>query len=798
MSKDAQALGIVEAALALDDPTARIAFIADACGDDAALRERVEELLSRDGDEFRLMPTESFVRPLSIIDSIPDRIGPYRVTGEIARGGMGAVVKAERDDGVFAQTVAIKLIRSDLASPRAQARFAEERRILARLSHPGIVRILDGGEAEGRPWLAMDYIDGVPITEALRARGADRRARLDALEAVGEALAYAHRNLVVHADIKPSNVLMTADGTVHLLDFGIARLIVELDADESGDPYPLTKGYAAPERGVGVAPTIASDVFSLGVLMLAMLECETPGAGSTFVPGTRMPVGALDGDLAAIAAKALSERPDDRYPDVAAFLSDIRRHREFVPVRARTDAGWRYVTWRFVWRHRRRLTLASLAALALVATTAISTVSYFRAEHARGEADARFFEVRKLARFMLTELSDDLNDAPGTVLARARLAEMAQQYLGRLAAVPDAPADLRLDTAQGYRRLASLQGLSGTASLGHPDQAAKSLDRAKSLLRDLLRAEPDHPAALEEMGWIAAGRWTLAADTAAARPLNTQAADYFKRALAHDGARQGAVIGLLATEKNRAYDLTWSENRPADAVPVLRAALTRLRSLALDGSYRREARLLEVNLLNRLGDAIYYAGDKPGALAPYREGEAIIQSELAHRMSVVWIDKLGEAKFSISGTLGDMGGHGEAALAEAQDGIAALKRVLVFGPDANIEKRLLILLAQQGLVLSDLGRMSEAVEASTASIALRRDRLARALNDPARNRDLAVALPNHAQVLANAGLKQRACSEARAGVRQWEAIRASGNLGERDAAKDVPAAAQMAARLCSN
>ncbi len=607
MSIDAQALGIVEAVLALDDPAARLAFIAAACGDDAALRERVEELLSRDGDEFRLMPTESFVRPLSIIDSIPDRIGPYRVTGEIARGGMGAVVKAERDDGVFAQTVAIKLIRGDLASPRAQARFAEERRILARLSHPGIVRILDGGEAEGRPWLAMDYIDGAPITEVLRARGAGRSARLDALEAVGEALAYAHRNLVVHADIKPSNVLMTADGTVHLLDFGIARLIVELDADESGDPYPLTKGYAAPERGVGVAPTIASDVFSLGVLMLAMLGCETSERAGQFVPKTRLPVGVLEGDLAAIAAKALREEPGERYPDVAAFLSDIRRHRGFVPVSARADAGWRYVAGRFIWRHRRGLMLTVLAVLALVVTTVVSTVSYLRAERARAEADARFDDARGTARYLLFDLMPKLDNTPRALPLRLQMADVAQRYLDRLSNARQASAAVRLEAATGLWRLAQHQARAGGPNLNQPDRADANLRKAESISLKL-----DGDAAkvllariLIDRVWLAT---TMQADMAGAARLATSMEQSVARAKALDPNLEPQARSVLADFKG------W-QGAFADEYRIADAALTQLGS-----GETREALLARARLTGNKAEALYYQKKTAAALILYQEG----------------------------------------------------------------------------------------------------------------------------------------------------------------------------------
>ncbi len=796
MSIETQALAIVEEALAINDLADRAAFVTERCGETGELRVRVDRLLALDRTEFRLLPTESFARPLRVIDAIPERIGPYRVTGEIARGGMGAVVKAERDDGVFAQTVAIKFIRADLASDRARARFAAERRILARLSHPGIVRIIDGGEIDARPWLAMDFVDGLPVTEALEKRGASLDQRLDAVEAICDAVAYAHRALVVHADLKPSNVLMTAGGDVKLLDFGIARLIVGLDADESGDPYPLTKGYAAPERAVGVAPTVASDVFSLGMLMLGMLGCATPTPDSAFVPGTRLPQGQLTGDLAAIAARALAELPGNRYADAAELRLDIQRHRALVPVRARTDAGWRYAAGRFVVRHRRGLAVTAAVVVALVATTVATTLQYVRAERALAQSNQRFVEVRGIAQFMLTDLSDAMADAPGTVAARAQLAATASAYLERLRNVPDAPIDLRLDTARGYRRLSALQGMSGTASLGEPQAAARSLAIAERLLEAIVGERPNDAGALEELGWVLAARWTFASDTEPSRKLNARAATSFRKAIAIDPTRQGAQLGLLVTEKSRAYELMWTLDQPAEALPVLRSTLVKLRSIRFQPPYLRDARLLEVNLLGRIGDAIYYAGDPPQSLVPYREADAIIAQQLATKRSVVWLDKLGEAKFNISGTLGDLPGHEAAAEREAQAGIEALQRVLEFGSDAAIEKRLLVLFGQKSAVLVKLKRFAEAVDASNASIALRRQRLARAPRDPQRNRDLAVALPQHAAVLAAAGAAREACAAATEAVQTWEAIRGAGSLSQRDATHDLPKARLVAASLC--
>lgn len=794
MSDEAEALRIVQDALDQPAGPERDAWLAVRCAGKPALRKRVEALLAHEESAFRLTPTESFVRPLGIIDAIPPRIGPYRVTREIARGGMGAVVAAERDDGVFAATVAIKLIRSDIASDRARQRFADERRILARLRHPGIVRILDGGEADQRPWLAMDLIDGKPITEALAQ--ASLAVRLDAFEAVCDAVAFAHRNLVVHADIKPSNVLMSADKAVHLLDFGIARLMVDLDSTELGDPYPLTKGYAAPERAVGTQPTVASDVFSLGVLLLGMLGKAIPQDGTDCVAGTRLPVGQLSGDLAAIAGRALAEDPAARYPDVPALLSDIRRHRAFVPVAARADAGRSYQALRFVQRHRRGLALASLGGFALAAAALVSTLQYVRAERARDQADARFMEMRQLAQFMLYEHYDRLADAPGTVGARAQLADRAARYLDQLRTVPRAPADLRLETARGYRRLATILGQSGVSSLGRPAAARAALDRAEALLPGL-DADPKTEAAVnEERGWIAASRWTLAADNAGSAQVRRNAQAAFERALALDPARSGARLGLLTLAGGRGYELIWSDNRPAEAVPVLRQALEALRTARLPRELQRQADLLEVHLLGRLGDALYYAGDPAAALGAYRQQKARVQAQLARGPSVVWSDKLGEVAFNIGGTLVDMPGQQAAALDELTAGDRALRQILAFGPDANVEKRLLVVLGQESLTQAVLGHPAEAAALSQESIDLRDARLRRDPLDPQRNRDLGVALPNHARLLAGIGQKAAACAAAARAVAVWRAIAQRGHLSARDRAIDQPAAARLQAELC--
>jgi serine/threonine-protein kinase len=768
---DGEALTIVEAGLALPAGAARDAFVRARTEGNAPLRTRVEELLSHsallDEDDLPDAPA----RPVRL----PERVGPFRITGRIADGGMGVVAKGERDDGVYAQSVAIKFIRGEVGEGAARERFEAERRILARLDHPSIARIVDGGSADGQPWLAMEYVDGRPLTEALDEAGASLPERIAAFLAVCEAVAVAHRNLVVHADIKPGNVLMRADGAIKLLDFGIARLLVDLDEDKDAAPHPLTRGYAAPERTEGGAPTVAGDIYSLGVLLRETLP-EKPGP-----------------DLDAIVARATATDPQARYPDVAALTEDVRAWRDHVPVIARGDAGWRYRTGKFLRRHRTGAIVTAAVMLLLAGAALVATLAYVRAEQSRIEAERRFDEVRQLSRFMLFDLYDDLADSPGTLPVRLRLAETARRYLEQLQRVPDAPPDLRLDIARGWRRLATVEGVSGVSSLGRPDQAREALARAETEARAILAADPHNAGALEEMGWISFSRWTLLGTSAESTRILAQAERSFTEALAAAPGLQEAQLGLLAARRARAYDLIWA-NRPREAIPLLQATLAGLRGRHFEGRLARDARALEVNILARLGDAVYYAGDIPGALGWYREADAIIRVELARHPSIVWTEKLGEAKYNLSGTLTDMGGQREAALAEARAGAAAIERALAFGPDVALERRLTFLYGQEALILEAMGRRDEALAVSERSIALRRRRLALAPGEPQNRRSLAVPMVNHARLLAAAGRLADACAAVREALAQWAILRRQGDLGERDAAVDLREA-EAAARL---
>jgi serine/threonine-protein kinase len=355
------------------------------------------------------------------------RIGPYRVISLIGQGGMGSVWLAERADGLFAREVALKLIHPALMGRAMTERFAREREILASLDHPNIARMYDAGLAEdGQPYLALQYVRGQPITSYCDDQRLGVRARLELFLQVLGAVQYAHANLVIHRDLKPSNILVTAAGQVHLLDFGIAKL---LSAAGTGDAAltrlggrALTPEYAAPEQVTGGAVTTAVDVYSLGVILCELLTGERPyrlkyesqGAleeaivtseparpsqiasspdaaarRSTSVNSLRR---ALRGDLDTVILKALEKSPEQRYATADALARDIRSHLAGEPLPARPDRFWRWSV-RFMRRHR----LAAGAVLAVVAGLAGGLgIAIVQAQRAIEEARV----AREVQRFL--------------------------------------------------------------------------------------------------------------------------------------------------------------------------------------------------------------------------------------------------------------------------------------------------------------------------------------------------------------------------------------------------------------
>jgi serine/threonine-protein kinase len=409
------------------EPTRRNAGITVRCHGDPALRAGVERMLSgAEAATYLDLPAIGFAAPFladSFLASGPElaplgpdaRIGPYRVLHEIAHGGMGVVYLAERADGQFEQRVALKLVRRGIDSDDIAHRFLAERQILARLAHPNIARLLDGGlSTDGQPYFAMEFVPGQPITRYCDGRRLGLSERLDLFRDVCEAVRYAHQNLVVHRDLKPSNILVTTGGDVKLLDFGIAKVLSpEAEVDPGATQTGLrlmTPTYAAPEQVRGESVTTATDVYALGLVLYELLagrpahrferntlseyervvcerEPEPPSAGVEKQagdgpgPGTLLePIAIararstlpqrlrrdLRGDLDTIVLKALQKKPTRRYPSVDALLQDVERHRTGLPVQARPDSLW-YRTSKFFQRHRLGVVAAAAVLIALLA-----------------------------------------------------------------------------------------------------------------------------------------------------------------------------------------------------------------------------------------------------------------------------------------------------------------------------------------------------------------------------------------------------------------------------------------------
>ncbi len=471
---------------------ARAEYLARACGDDAELRAEVESLLAREptpasivksgalageiGGALRTALQDHTPRPA------PDAIGPYRILEPLGEGGMGQVFRAEQTEPIQ-RVVALKLIRRGLDSREFVRRFEAERQILARLEHPGIARLIDGGLTDdGAPWFTMEFVDGVPIDRYCVQLALSVAARVSLFRAVCSAVQYAHRNLIVHRDLKPGNILVTADGTAKLLDFGIAK-VLSADPEAAGaapltrtDSRLLTPAYAAPEQVRNEPVTTATDVYSLGVILYELLCGRRPYAvtgGSTHeleaailtavpaAPSTAVRIAGagggparlrreLAGDLDTICLKALRKEPERRYSSVDQLEDDLRRYVEGRPVLARRDTlGYR--VGKFVRRHRGAV--AAAAAVVAVLATIVTTYTVQlreqrdRAREARDASDA----VTEFLSGMLRAPDPGEKGRDVTVLAVLDSASrtIAKEFAGR----PAIAARLELAVGRAYHGL---------------------------------------------------------------------------------------------------------------------------------------------------------------------------------------------------------------------------------------------------------------------------------------------------------------------------------------------------------
>ena len=497
--------------VALEQPTAQLEEHLATLDEEPEVVDEVRALLAADSqvaDRFERAIEGTFA--LAAEDAEPERrrIGPYRVLGELGRGGLSTVYLGERDDADYRLRVAIKVVKRGMDTREILGRLRQERRILAGLDHPHIARLIDGGSTDdGLPYFVMEHIEGEPIDTYCESRQLDLDARLELFRKVCDAVHYAHRNLVIHRDIKPANILVTDDGTPKLLDFGIAKLLAHDDdpavptATAAGLRL-LTPEYASPEQVRGEPLTTASDVYSLGVLLFRLLTgahpyqldrgrigdvervvCEVDPDRPRTVVGQQTaelvssggaPSGEdttrgdlwrwrrrLRGDLDTIVLKALRKEPERRFGTAEQLSADLGRHLAGQPVTSRADT-FSYRTGKFLRRHRLAVATAAVVTGSLLIGLVTTIHQARRAERERQRAEILLDESRvqnrraeRVSDFLeeLFEISDPSEAKGNRVTAREILDQGAARIAGGLATEPSLQADLLETMGRVYRNL---------------------------------------------------------------------------------------------------------------------------------------------------------------------------------------------------------------------------------------------------------------------------------------------------------------------------------------------------------
>lgn len=700
---DAAALKLLPDCLEMPEAQ-REAWLERRCPKRPDVHRRVLELLAADRDSGEFLEDG----PVSAgPDRSGERLGPWRLEEEIAIGGMSRVYRASRADGAYEQQAAVKLFDAAHLDRDAAARFAAERRILASLDHPGIARILDGGEtADGTPFVVMDFVRGEPVTHYCERRGVDLADRLTLIRKTCEALQAAHRRGIVHRDIKAGNVLVDENGQPKLIDFGIAKILTDGGAGDPDLPRTragaqiLTPEYASPEQWRGETVSPASDVFSLGVLMYELVTGTRPFqiAGlttgemeravcsaipldpSTLVarrksapppglPAARVLKRRLRGDVDRIVMTAMRLDPADRYGSAIDLAEDIERHLSGKAVRAR-GASRLYRAGRFVSRHRAGVAATAVVfGLLVVALGVVESQRELARQQAERAASATAFLTEMIQR------ADPFENADAPTLAGAL--KLAAGDIGtRFAGQPELEADMRY--AVGY----ALQ------NLGEVEPAKRQLERALEL---------------REAG-----------------------ADAVDRAEVHEG------LAIVAW---------WESDFEAGAAHFERA-LTRL-----DGAASGRAGVMRVNVLANWAAMLIDAGDYERSLSLAEQAR-----DLAQDVEGVSLETRAAIWSSVA-TARDSRGEDQGAL-------AAFERTMALQREATGENHpsYAIVLNNLALLYYRLDRLDDALAAMQRSVDIRRDTLGEA------HPQTATALFNLARLQTISGNLVQAETNARAAL----------------------------------
>jgi non-specific serine/threonine protein kinase/serine/threonine-protein kinase len=744
-------------------PAERADFLAHACGPDVRLRDAVAALLAagqaatttweRGALRLEARHCALYSRPAAP----GEFFGPYRILRRIAAGGMSFVYEGLRDDSEFHKRIAIKFVQQGIDDADGLERFRTERQILAQLEHPNIAQLLDGGTTDdGVPYLVMEYVDGVPVDRFAVERRLSRTARLKLFLQVCDAVQYAHRNLVVHRDLKPGNILVTAEGIPKLLDFGIAKRLTGESVARTATARALTPEYASPEQVLGRNIGTASDVYSLGVLLFVLLAERRPYGAAAAQPADLLraiceedpvwePAGLIQGDLHSILDKALRKEPDRRYLSVEQFAADIRRYLEELPVSARPDT-FLYRARKFV---KRRAILLAAAGAVLIAILAggLSTLAQSR------RAERRFNEVRSLAHSFLFDVYDSVSMLPGSLPTRRLLAGRAQQYLDSLAREATTDSALASELAESYLRLGDVRGGPYAANLGDTAGALESYRTARALLEREAALHPGDTVIQERLRQVYMNLGRVMAresDTTAAievldRAIATAEALHRRRpqnpAYIESLAR---AYAYLAEAQSAAAEKTKSEVALQEVLATSRKALE-----IQEAAGPQAGESWQISLSSKyfhIGYALYALGDRTGDVSYYRhalenqlKGDAInralaaAQPERAIRREFAdGLSNVGRSRWKCCGDL----------TGAMRDYHQALEwfQIIAAADQQNLEARIDIANAWYSIggILGEARRLPDALNASRKALAIYED-VSRA--DPA-NRETTLFIAN--------------------------------------------------------
>ncbi|NHK28065.1 serine/threonine protein kinase [Parvularcula flava] len=782
---EARALRLFEDSLDIDADE-RAAWIARQAGDDLALRDRALSLLSYDSDR-PLLGTGGASADSDDETPIPETIGAYRITGIIGQGGMGTVFRGQRMSGDFDHDVAIKVIKPKVLSEELVERFSRERQTLARLTHPNIARLYDGGTtADGAPYIIMEYIDGVPITLWCEEEQLDRKARLRLFLDGCSAVAHAHRNLIIHRDITPSNMLVTSAGEVRLIDFGIARPFTGEEEEQLEASIPslsFTPGFAAPERRKGAVANTLSDIYSLGRLLEAIVPATMRGP-----------------DLQAIIGKAAAQDPSERYATVDALMDDIDRMQRGQTVRARPSTrGYRLS--KFISRNKAGVLLGSAAIIGLAGAFGLTLTQYMRAESALDSANARFEQSRELARTMVFDIYDEISLISGTLDVRGKMADVLKSYVDELAGDRFAPDDILMDVAVQYNRLSDLYGGVGISNLGDVETSYDLLRNAEQVLDQLLERDPDNVKTMDELVWtlrlMTNQELLYNLDVDAARRANDKARVIATRGLSLPGAEETRLANRFWNVRTDRLKVLSYANDQETALEEVRLYRAELAEPALAETLRNHERL-SAYMATTEGETLFELFRYEEALGPLTDALAVQEKALAETPDsyymLVQVMRLYGLIAPAARRTGDLARSIEAG----RRAVGMAEQIKALDPeDANGDHFLASQLEQLARSYSEAGQAAEAEATIARAIATRlavTERYPDVLNH---RRDLALTYKDAGIVYGEIGKPDMQCRYLEDAMSIMQEMQSQGTLTEYDEGDRMDELTTLLAENCA-